>query len=85
MAAPKTEQKILVTGSLGQIGTEFVPFLRGIYGHDNVIASDIIKARPGMEPFMYLNCMDKESLSAAVVNHKVTWMIHNAALLSASG
>ena len=31
-------RKILITGSLGQIGTELTMFLREQYGNDNVIA-----------------------------------------------
>ena len=34
-------RKILITGSLGQIGTELTMFLREQYGNDNVIASDL--------------------------------------------
>ena len=33
--------RILVTGALGQIGTDLVQSLRDIYGSDHVIASDI--------------------------------------------
>ncbi|KAH3765058.1 threonine dehydrogenase [Pelomyxa schiedti] len=85
--ATTTGPNIFITGALGQIGTELIPYLRKLYGTENVTASDVIKPRePGtMEPFMYLNCMDKESLNAAMVNKRVTWLIHNAALLSASG
>lgn len=32
-------RKILVTGALGQIGSELTMGLRKIYGNDNVIAS----------------------------------------------
>ena len=34
--------KILVTGALGQIGSDLTIELKRIYGHDNVIASDIL-------------------------------------------
>ena len=33
--------RILVTGALGQIGTDLVQSLRDIYGSETVIASDI--------------------------------------------
>jgi hypothetical protein len=42
---PSTAPRILVTGSVGQIGTELVQALRERYGVQNVIASDI-KAPP---------------------------------------
>ena len=43
--AAQTTPRILVTGSVGQIGTELVQALRERYGKENVIASDI-KAPP---------------------------------------
>ena len=39
-------ERVLVTGSYGQIGTELTLRLRSIYGDSNVIATDII-AGPG--------------------------------------
>ena len=35
------QERILIIGSSGQIGTELVISLRKIYGNENVIASDI--------------------------------------------
>lgn len=34
-------KKIMITGALGQIGTELVVKCREIYGTDNVLATDI--------------------------------------------
>ena len=35
------KERILIIGSSGQIGTELVMELRGMYGNENVVASDI--------------------------------------------
>jgi nucleoside-diphosphate-sugar epimerase len=34
-------KKILIVGAGGQIGSELVTYLRGIYGGSNVIAADL--------------------------------------------
>ena len=39
-----TKEKILVTGALGQIGTELTSKLVEIYGKENVVASGIEKS-----------------------------------------
>jgi nucleoside-diphosphate-sugar epimerase len=38
---PGRLRSILVTGALGQIGSELVPALRERYGSDTVVASDL--------------------------------------------
>lgn len=40
-------KNILITGALGQIGTELVLALRNLYGVNNIIASDL--SRDGSE------------------------------------
>ena len=83
----KTE-KILVIGSNGQIGTELVFHLRGVYGADNVIATDI--KEPDYEllnsgPFSILNVLDAKSLEEIISWHKPTQIYLLAAMLSAVG
>ena len=58
-------KKILVTGALGQIGTELVIYLRKLYGETNVLATDIRSAgmNKGTEsgPFEILDVKTKIS------------------------
>ena len=76
---------ILVIGSSGQIGTELVEELRGIYGNDNVIASDIKEPHtPQSGPFEQLNILDKEQLLKVVQKYNVKEIYLLAALLSAT-
>ena len=81
------QEKILIIGSSGQIGTELVISLRKIYGNENVIASDI---RPSSTevmhsgPFEELDVMNEELLRKIVKHYKVTQVYLLAALLSAN-
>lgn len=79
--------KILVTGALGQIGSELVPALCSRYGKANVIASDI---RPLNNCNNYIDCQyelldvtDVRQIAALVKKHGITTIYHLAALLSA--
>ena len=78
-------KKILVTGALGQIGSELTGKLRGIYGTDQVIGTDIRKI-DGIEeqgPFEVMDVTDIEQVLHVVKKHEVDTVMHLAALLSA--
>ncbi|MFC5404564.1 L-threonine 3-dehydrogenase [Cohnella soli] len=80
-------EKILVTGALGQIGSELVSHLRNRYGADQVLATDIRTGdyeavRSG--PFDLLDVMDGQAMMDAAKRHGVDTILHLAALLSAT-
>ncbi|MFH5779545.1 L-threonine 3-dehydrogenase [Heyndrickxia oleronia] len=80
-------KKILVTGSLGQIGSELVTKMRGIYGSDHVIATDI--RDNGSEvvtsgPFKILDVTDGAKMYELAKKYEVDTIVHLAALLSAT-
>ena len=82
-----TNEKVLVIGSCGQLGTELVEALRGIYGDSNVIASDVKKSdNPVFDggPFETLDILDADGLGAVIQKYKPTQVYHLAALLSAT-
>lgn len=82
-------KRILVTGALGQIGSELVPALRARYGTDNVIAADIRTPPSGGDhpvadgPFAHVDCTKQHQLQDAVRYYGVDTIYHMAALLSA--
>lgn len=80
-------KRILVTGALGQIGSELVLELRKRYGNENIIASDIRENAPSIikysGPYEVADCTDRNSMEALVQNHNVDTIYHLAALLSA--
>lgn len=82
-------RKILVTGALGQIGSELTMYLRKIYGSENVIASDLRKVEGSKVleagPFESINVLDSQQIAGAVTKHNVNSIVHLAALLSATG
>jgi len=80
-------KRILVTGSLGQIGSELVMELRRRYGNQNVVASDIRETAPDFitnsGPYEVADCTDSDRLEELVVKHQIDTIYHLAALLSA--
>lgn len=82
-------KKVLITGALGQIGSELTSKLRNEYGKDNVIATDIRMIENSdivyNGIFEQLNVMDAETLSKLAKKHNVDTIVHLASLLSAVG
>ncbi len=78
------EDKILVVGSSGQIGSELTERLQEIYGPDNVIASDIRKPFNYKGIFEELDILDEKRLAEVVSDHAITQVYLLAALLSAT-
>ena len=79
-------KKILVTGAIGQIGSELVLTLKQKYGSENIVASDLRNPnQSGFEPFEILNVLDKRALENIVKKHNIDVIYHLAAILSAAG
>lgn len=80
-------KKILVTGAIGQIGSELVLALREKFGSENVVASDLREPANVAEflPFEILDVLDKRGLENVVKKHNIDVIYHLAAILSAAG
>lgn len=80
-------KKVMVTGCLGQIGSELVAKLRELNGPDSVIATDIRRpvGNPTVEsgPFEELDVNDYDKMLKIAKDNNVDTLIHLAALLSA--
>lgn len=76
-------KRILVTGALGQIGSELCVELRRRHGEQMVVASDV-RTSPDDPRFVSVDVTDAAALDRAVVDHEVDTIYHLAALLSAT-
>ncbi|XP_076059066.1 L-threonine dehydrogenase [Oratosquilla oratoria] len=80
--------RILITGSLGQLGTGLAKLLRSKYGRENVIMSDIVKPSKDIVesgPYVFADILDFKCLQEIVVTYRIDWLVHFSALLSAIG
>ncbi|MCB2199148.1 NAD-dependent epimerase/dehydratase family protein [bacterium] len=82
-------KRILVTGALGQIGSELTLELRKQYGADNVVATDLRNDVPKdfaeSGPYENLDVTEGSSLLNVVKKHKIDTIYHLAAILSGVG
>jgi len=80
-------KKILITGALGQIGSELTVELRKIYGDSAVVATDIrmpmdVELRDS-GPFEFMDCLDPHHITRVMQIHQADTIFHLAAVLSA--
>jgi nucleoside-diphosphate-sugar epimerase len=85
----KEMKRILVTGAVGQIGSELTMELRKKYGAENVIATGR-KTKPSDElknsgPFHFINVNDIDTVEEMVKKYDIDTVYHMAAILSAVG
>lgn len=81
------QERILVLGASGQIGTDLVEALRSSYGNENVVASDLKEPAAHIlesGPFEEINAMDRSRLEEVVSKYKITQVYHLVAMLSAT-
>ena len=75
-------------GAAGQIGSELVPYLRQIYGNDNVVASDIKTEIPkilGDGPYEIIDGLNGKRIAEIIKKYKIDTVYNLIALLSAVG
>ena len=80
---------MLVTGSVGQIGSELTEELRNRYGSDNVVAMGR-STKPSEEllnggPFVWCDITEKDKLINIIDEYEIDTIFHMAAILSAVG
>jgi nucleoside-diphosphate-sugar epimerase len=80
-------RRILITGALGQIGSELAPALRERYGADRVVATDlrIVPAQlaAGAGIYEHLDCTQLQPILELMRRYDIGTVYHLAALLSA--
>lgn len=67
--------KIMVTGALGQIGTELTRALRERFGQENVLSTSRRSPKPDVPesdgPFEQIDVTDESAIDDAVARHQI--------------
>lgn len=78
-------KKIMVTGALGQIGSELVSALRSIYGEENILSTDLKESSEVNDPYYEkLDVNDNQRISEIIAENQIDTVYHLAAMLSAT-
>jgi nucleoside-diphosphate-sugar epimerase len=81
--------RILVTGAVGQVGSDLVPRLRERHGADRVVAAGHrTPPPPGLRqagPYAAFDSTDRQSLAETVRRYGIDTIYHLAAVLSGTG
>ncbi len=82
-------KRIVVTGAVGQIGSELTMYLRDKYGGDNVVAIGH-RTKPSEKlknsgPFEFINVSEYKQVEEIVKKYDIGTIYHLAAILSAVG
>ncbi|MBN2409927.1 MAG: NAD-dependent epimerase/dehydratase family protein [Candidatus Aminicenantes bacterium] len=82
-------KRIMVTGAVGQIGSELTMALREKYGNDNVLATGH-KTQPSKTllesgPFEFINVSKRETFDDLIKKYRIDTIYHMSAILSAAG
>lgn len=80
-----SQEKILITGALGQIGTELTNKLVEIHGAENVVASGIDAYKEGITTAGHYELLDVANtnlLREVITKYNITTVYHLASLLS---
>ena len=77
-------ETILIIGSNGQIGTELAESLRGVYGINNVVCSDLKLPAIETGPFEIIDILDRNGVYAIIKKYNISQVYLLAAMLSAT-